>query len=256
MKKVIAALLAVIMLAGCSSGVSQAEYDAVVKERDELRVQLEKSNSGTIPDQNDSSWKPGDLETNSNASDKNGSFDIEDIVSQLETTEYTWKSSNYYYVAITVRNNSSYDMDLNAAIKFLDTSGKPVGARDETKSAIAPGAETVFIFGNEVAFSSYEYELTPSQNKYYQCVSQNISYEENIVDNKVIVTAKNEGDIAVRFAQCTVLFMNGDNVVGSSYTYCIDDDNELKAGKSKAIQLNAYEPFDAVKVFFEGKANK
>ena len=41
MKKLFSVLLMAVLLAGCSAGVSKADYDAVVKERDALQSQLD-----------------------------------------------------------------------------------------------------------------------------------------------------------------------------------------------------------------------
>lgn len=45
MRKILLILLSAITLTGCSSGVSQEEYDDVSEERDELQEQLDISNS-------------------------------------------------------------------------------------------------------------------------------------------------------------------------------------------------------------------
>lgn len=263
MKKLLSLFICGVLalsLTACSGGVSQEEYNKVVSERDSLKAQLEqsKSDSSNVHSASASNnvWKPGDTPQENNANNPN-LFDADAVISQLKVTEYTWKNSiDTYYIALAVKNASPVDLEISTNMQFYDSSDKIIGAKEQTQDAVAAGSETIFIFNNDEAFSKYTYEFTVSEPKYYACVSQNITYEESLTDKKAIITAKNNGDKPVEFAQCYVIFMNGKDAVGYESRYCTDNDSELKPGKTQSVELKCYEPFDSVKVYFTGRGDK
>ena len=50
-----------------------------------------------------------------------------------------------------------------------------------------------------------------------------------------------------------MLFFSGDKVVGFDSTYFVDDDSELKPGKTITKELHCYEEYDSVKIYFTGR---
>lgn len=242
MKRTISLLLVAVMclVVGCSSGVSQEEYDKVVAEREALAKQVEKL-GGKAESTPAVSAKP-----------KTGTFDAESVKSQLEYTEYTWKK----YVALVIKNNSDRNIEIDVNMKFKDGSGSLIGTKNDGEHAFESGQEIVFVFYNDTTFDSYEYDVSVSEEKYYTCVLSSIECEVNTTDKKAILSVTNTGEKAAEFVEYTILYMNGDNVVGYDWGYATDNDSEIKPGKTINKEGTCYEPFDHVQVYFTGRANK
>ena len=103
------------------------------------------------------------------------------------------------------------------------------------------------------AFVTMEYELEVSEEEWYDCVQSDLSYEATEAKDKIILSVTNDGDEAAKFVEVSVLFLNGENVVGFSKNYITDDDSELKPGKTIMQEMDCYEDFDSYQVFFSGR---
>ena len=264
-KKGLATLLAVsIMLAGsgCNSGVSQEEYDAVVSENEELQSKIEELES-TIQEYEDEDFLEEYFSYEDFLNELGGddsswdtpledSFDEQDAISKLKVTEYEWKVLDYSYIGLLVENGSEYDLYLSCNMLFYDADKNPIGSQDLDESAVPPGGKIILTYSNEEPYDSYAYEFNLSDS-YYTCVSQDLDVKVNTTSDKALVTVTNNGTLAAEFCKCTVLFLSGGKVVYTDYTYCVDDDSELKPGKSKTVELQSYEAFDDVIVCVTGR---
>ena len=264
-KKGVAAILVVSMMMGWgySSGVSQEEYDAVVSENAELQSKIEEL-EGTIQEYEDEDFLQEYFSYDDFLNELGGddsswdtpfvdSFDEEDAISKLKVTEYEWKVLDYSYIGLLIENGSEYDLDISCNMLFYDGDKNPIGSQDGDESAVPPGGKIILTFVNEDPYDSYAYEFNLSDS-YYTCVSQDLEVKVNTTNEKALVTVTNNGTLAAEFCKCTALFLSGGKVVYSDYTYCVDDDSELKSGKSKTVELRSYEAFDDVIVCVTGRS--
>lgn len=260
MKK-LAVMLAVAMtlsLAGCtaSTGVAQAEYDElkakydeVVAERDALQEALD---SVSILDGLVSrpSYEPDPEPEPTDA------FDEETVLSQLEVTELFYHNNYWNYAFLVIKNNSEYDLDISAAVKFYNSVGELIGAEDGSESPIGVGQEVILYFMPDERIASMEYELSASEEDWYESAVNDLTYESVPAKNKEIMSVTNNGTETAEFVQGYALFFKGGQVVEYSSAYFVDDDSELKPGKTVTKELSCYEDYDSVKFFVTGRRYK
>lgn len=245
MKK-LTALCLVMMLAltGCSGGVSQAEYDKVVAERDALLAQID-------------GGKKAATGTGEPAKPSTGKFNADDVLKQLEVTEYRWVDSiDQHHMALEIKNNSDFGIDIGGSIVFYDENKGMVGAGDSSVDAIPAGGLTLLEFTNDVAFAQGKYELTAKECTYYTPLTQNMVLETNKTETKIIISASNTGSAPIKFASASALFFKDGAPSSLRDGSLSDDDYELKAGKSKTCEIEAYEKYDNVKLYLFGRGEK
>lgn len=249
MRKLISLVLAGLLLvgvAGCSSGVSQEEYDKVVAERDALLEQIE--------GMDDSPEIPSEPVTNkADEKETPGAFEAESVLSKLEVSQFSYSNDYWNYAFLTIKNNSEYNLDISANVTFYNEAGELVGAKNASQEAVESGYDTILYFMPDEAFATMEYELEVSEEDQFDCVQSELSYEATEAKNKIILSVTNNGEEAAEFVEASVLFFNGENVVEFSRNYITDDDNELKPGKTIMKEMDCYEDFDSYQVFFSGR---
>lgn len=180
-------------------------------------------------------------------------FDADNITKDLEVIEYQWSNDWYCYVALVVKNHSEFDLAPSIKMVFYDEDNNMIGVSNQDDKAFESGYEMAFVFINEDEFTSYKYEISVQEETRYDCVLSDLSVETNITDEKAILSVTNNGDRAAQFVEYNILYFNGNEVVGSGRGYCVDDDNELKPGKTEYAEDNCYETFDSIKVYFSGR---
>lgn len=222
----------------------QTEYDTLKSEHEEVLVELE--NLFTFEDV----FEELPAEENKPA----GAFDEESIIQQLEVTEYSYNNDWWNYAFLAIKNNSDRDIRLSAEVQFYNGESL-VGAKTNDVYAFEHGTETILMFMPDEEFTSMKYEFSVEEEEYYDSVISNLSYETTTAKEKEIITVTNNGSEAAEFVEGYVLFFNGETLVDSDSTYFTDDDSELKAGKSITRELDCYEPYDNIKVFFTGRAD-
>lgn len=252
MKKIIAlCLVMVFALVGCSSGgVSQAEYDklkaeydAVVAERDGLKAQAGLPMDGsTVTDDSSSEIVAA------------GEFDEASVVKQLKVTEYNFVNSiKTAWTVLVVENSSKFNLDVGVEVMFKDAAGNLIGAKNDSQEAVQGGFETVFTFMNDEKPASMEYVLTAKQEEYYGCVQSDLAYKVSNAKDKAIISVTNNGKETAEFVEYNALFFQQGKLVYCSSGYAMDDDSELKPGKTINDEARCYEPFDEVKVVLTGR---
>ena len=172
------------------------------------------------------------------------------------TTPYTWNNKYDNCLALVIKNNSSMDCALNVDVTFKDANGGLLGVKDDTVYAFGAGGEICLVFDNEEPFASYEYEYSVEELEYYKAIDANLSCEATPAKDKVIVSVSNNGEIASNWVTATALFMKGEQVVGSSYTYVGDSQSEIKPGGKETAEIHYFDEYDSVKVFLSGRADK
>lgn len=257
MKKLMLVVMLVIYLmvffVGCSSGISQEAYDAVVSERDALEAQLENISVDTSEVPVDTSEVPV-FETDANVIQGNtDEFDESKVLEQISIEEFTYSPGGWYYAFLILKNNSAFNISVSANVDFFDAKENLIGTENAEQEAFEAGSEIIMYFMPDEDFKRIEYELSVSEEDWYKCVRSDLSYETTDAKNKTILSVTNNGDEPADFVQGSVLFFKGDSVVGFGQAYFTDDDFELKSGKTIKKEIDCYDKFDSYKVFLTGR---
>lgn len=235
MKRMICLVLALVLavsVCGCSSNGS--------------------TTSGSVKSQEPGKNGASD-QKDSDAPAEKGPGPEESIADKLDVTGYSYKSdfSNYFFMV--VKNNSELNAEISVEVNFYDDSGKIVGAKSGSQEALESGHETLLYFMPDEDYATVEYEITAKEETFYECVQSDLTYEATEAKDKIIVSVTNNGEKPAEFAQVSVLFFNGEDVVGFDQNYVTDDDSELKPGKTINKELDCYKPFDSYLVFLSGR---
>lgn len=179
----------------------------------------------------------------------------EDISSQIEVTgEYFFTNSiDDTYYCLVVKNNSSSDADISVNVLAKDESGSSSGAESASIEAVAPGEEACLTcYLSSTKASSFEYDLTASAAEYYTSADTDLDFQFTDTGKSVVIECENIGTETANSVEAIALFLKDGKMVYYGSTYLVDDDFELKAGKSIAEDIECYEEYDSVKVFVHG----
>lgn len=238
----------VTMLGGCSSnGISQAEYDKVVAERDEYKEKYESL-----------------LTQESPAEEKSVANQEKEVKQQVENGDIKAEViEEYHYINsigaaqyfLIVKNDSSETISVNVNATPKDAEGNLIGANTQSEEAIPGGYEVCIgcYFSDAKNATSFEYTLDAKKDKYYDAVIQDLSFEESRTDKKVIISCTNNGEEAAQFVEATALFFSNGELVRSDSTYITDDDSEIKSGATIVKEMKAYDEYDDVKIYLSGR---
>lgn len=242
-KLIIAGLLCVVMLAGCSSGVSQEEYDRVVAERDELQAQLNAINGAPVQEE---SAQPASEPTEEATEE-----DIEVVSDYIYPDGIGW----YTYRYLVIKNNSSSTVDVSTSTLAYSSDGSMVAADDSGCEAVGPGCTSIIeeAFETESEIDHYETDFTVRDDGYYESVLQDLSYTQNDVDGGAVFQVTNNGGEPAEFVQGYALFFLGDELVYRDSRYFTDDDSEIKPGETISKQMTSYEDFDRIEFYLTGR---
>lgn len=249
MKKILMVLVCCLVMCGCGAateGVSQAEYDKVVSERDAYKEELEALKS-EITDSEELKEESSESAPKLSGTDLNEMIDIKEY-SYKSGTDTTW-----YIMEVT--NDSPVTISAETNVIAKDADGNTIGAASSSEDAIESGYSICLLhMFDEGEPASYEYTISVKEDDYYAPILSDLSYEESDTGNKVIITCTNNGDEAAEFVEGTVLFFAGDKLLRHSTTYFTDDDSEIKPGNTIAEEFDFYgdEPYDNYKVYFTG----
>ena len=182
-----------------------------------------------------------------------GSFNPDEVLKQLEIKEYIYEDNWFPKGFLSIKNNSAYNIRISASVKLYDAAGNLIGAQSDDVVAFEAGTETLLVFYADEKFTSMTYELTIEEEKYYNCVISNLTYQTVSARNKEIVSVTNNGKKAVDWAEGYMIFFKNGKVVGFTTTYFIDNDDELKTGKTITKEMECYEEYDSFLLFFRGR---
>ena len=83
-----------------------------------------------------------------------------------------------------------------------------------------------------------------------------MTIEQTINNKNVIVGVTNNGTKAAKFVEAYALFFDANNnIIKTASSYVVDDDSEIKPGKTLVEQLDAYGSFDHVEVYLTGRGD-
>lgn len=235
--------------------VTQEEYDQIVAERDALQAEMD-----ALQVQGDTAAAQSAPEPTAAAPVKKAQpvqkdgFDPQEVAQQLITKTYQYTSYDTTYVFLVVENTSEYNLDLLVDVTGKNAEGGKIGAKQDEMRAVSPGSTILLscLMDEEPAEISYEYSL--KQEERYQSVTQNLSHTSEAAKNKEIVSVTNNGDMAVKFVQGTILFFSNGRLVNSDWTYFVDNDYELKPGKTISKEMKCRETYDSYEIYFSASA--
>lgn len=249
-------LLLALILTACTTGVPFQKYNAMAARVEELESQLaayeKEGKSGEQPISEPS--LDSDIASEKPANQPSGAFDAKKVLTQLEKTEYIFKTDHYYFSAIVIKNSSPFDLEIQINATFYNDKGEIVGTRNDSDYAFESGYETAYVFSNDEEFATVQYYLQVNENNYYECVMSSLSYEVSTTKNKAIISVTNKGDKPAQFVKYIALFFKDDKVIYYGWGYCIDNENEIKPGATQRAEVNAYQKYDTVKVYLSGRA--
>ena len=266
-KVLIFSVLLSLSLAGCSAtGISQADYDQVVKERDEYKAMYEEiiaqssaDKEEVVKDTEPEDTIVADVSDDLSASDAgNLESDVgsDDLYSQLTVNEYSYENgigSTYHFLAI--HNNSDDTIKLDANVIAKDKDGNTVGASTPSARAIAPGQDALLtsLFSDVVGIDSYEYNLTSNVDPDHVSAYPDIKIDLSYTDTKVIVSGTNTGDEILRYPEVYVLFFLDGSLIEHNSTFLTNGDNELPPGTTIAKEVSCLDDtYDDVMIFIRG----
>lgn len=181
-----------------------------------------------------------------------------DLIDEMAVEFYSCNiDDTFYYTILTVTNNSDKVVKFEANFIAKDGSGNDIGASTADNKAIAPG-QTACIWSTidyTPDISSFDYILTVDEDTENRSIYDDVLLEYNSVDDKVLITATNNGTDTAYYVWAQVLFFKDGQLVNFSEPMFTDDDSELKAGATSTQEAVCYSEggFDNVKVFISGR---
>ena len=190
-------------------------------------------------------------ETSGKAKEEN----LSELVTVTEEYFYVDSIGQGEYVVI-VKNNSSKTVNATVNAIAKDASGQTIGASSATLSTIASGAEACIrnLFQGVSEAVDFECTLSVEEDTWYDPVTQDLTFEQSLVGDKVIVTCTNNGEEAVENLDVVALFFRE----GEFVYYGINWSQEIEAGATVSTEVRSFESYtqemtyDEAKVYLSG----
>ena len=177
----------------------------------------------------------------------------ETILKSLSAKEYSYSDKKGFHYYLSVTNNSEYDIDLSANVKFYDDNGAIVDIASASQDVIEHGGTILFSFDSKEKCSSAEYSFATEETDWYVGAQSKLSYEENKNGKNLILSIRNNHSKPVRHAYASVLFFKNEELVGyDSKSISLDYGYEIKANEEISLKLTCKKEFDDYLVFFTG----
>ncbi len=185
------------------------------------------------------------------------STDVSEEDFDIREHSYVLGGTTLYY--LIVKNNSEKDVAIEFNGTGYDTDNNVIAADDCSIDILGAGEESItyFNFNQTVNIARVEYQMTFNAKPHYKAVVGNLSVEQNINDDNVVLVVTNNGDYPAEFVESYALFFDAEgNIVKTDSTYVTDDDNELKPGSTLSVQLDCRGGFDTVECYYTGRCGK
>lgn len=225
----------------------ESDYNKLKSDYDELKKEYLLLIDG---DENKNTTKPADDEKPVVSP---GKFDADEVLSLLNITEYSCKNSWWPYYFLVIENTSNYNLEVSADVRFYNEANQLIGAKSAEQEAFEKNTKTLLYFSCDEDFANVEYILSVDEEKNYECVVSELSYETTSAKDKEIVSVTNNGNEAADFVKLYALFFDGDRVVDFQQTYFVDDGFGLEAGKTITKEIHCFEEYDSVQFFLTGR---
>lgn len=165
----------------------------------------------------------------------------------------------YYYYYIIVTNNSETAVQIDADANAYDAEGKRVAMDKGTIDVIGPGEQSIMElwFADAKDIDHVEYELSYITDGFYEPALANLSYEITQNEKNVILDVTNNGNKSAKFVHAyAVIFDAEDNILDVQDAYIVDNDSEIKPGKTVSNDIRFFDTYDHVEIYFTGKCTE
>ena len=132
-----------------------------------------------------------------------------------------------------------------------------VGAADMAIDVLGPGETSLgyFHFNDVKGIATVDYSLSYDTDTRYLPVIGAIETEQTLNNNNVTIKATNKGSTCAEFVEAHALFFDVNNaIIRHEWTYMVDNDSEIKPGKSITAQLDSFKEYDHVEVYLTGRS--
>lgn len=178
---------------------------------------------------------------------------------QFEFNEYKYEDSigdTLYF--LVVKNNSESTVSFESDGTAKDASGNVLGAAQCSIDVLGPGEQSIayFYFDSVTGIDSVEYTKTFDTDPYYKPVIANLDVQGNLNEQNATLTVTNKGEYSAQFVEAYALFFDADNnLIRYTSNYITDGDSEIKPGATLSTQLDSYDSYDHVEIYFTGRSD-
>lgn len=193
-----------------------------------------------------------DIEENDKSKGEENNIKNIDILAEYTLPDGIGWFTRHFMV---IKNNSNVTVDIETSSLAYNSFGTMVGVANSSIEALGSGCTTVIYeaFETSAEINHYETEISAIKSKYHESVIQDLSYTQINIDKGAIFQVTNNGTDSAQFVEGYALFFSGTKLVGYESTYFVDENSELKSGKTISKQLNSYDDFDRIEFYLHGK---
>ncbi|MCR5816531.1 MAG: hypothetical protein K6F91_06595 [Ruminococcus sp.] len=204
--------------------------------------------------------KPGSSEKKPDSSKPSGKKTGKKVSNdKVDIKEYLFKDSIggcRYYLIVT--NNSDDAISFKADGTAVNKNGENTDAATMTIDVIGSHETSIgnFFFGDAKDVEKVKYDYSCETETTYKSVINNLSVEQNNNDKNVTLVVTNKADIPAQFVQAYAIFFDKNNkIINSQSKFITDGDSEIKPGASVSAQLDCYEKYDHVEIYYSGRSS-
>ena len=154
---------------------------------------------------------------------------------QMSITEYSCViDDSFRYYIMFIENNSDKCVKVEANIVAKDEAGANIGAYQESVGGVAPGQTSCIwtTFDEWDIINSFDYDLSVAEQPLENSIYNDVSFDYNTTENKIIVTATNNGAEPAEFVWFDVVFLKDGEMVNFREISLMNDEQQLLPGAS------------------------
>ena len=159
---------------------------------------------------------------------------------------------------IIVKNTSNKDLKVRVSTSLFDKKGKEIEFADEEIKVISPKSTSIaceLFDSRKREIKKYKSSFRVEESTLYEGINNKIKVKTIKNKRNVIIYCTNNSNVDAEFVKAYALFYNKGKLIYADDTYVIDDDNEIKAGKTEKAQIDVYYKYDKVEVYLDGRAD-
>ena len=158
---------------------------------------------------------------------------------------------DYYFVI--VKNDTSNTAKITANVTVRDSNGEMIGYKDRSEGAVPSGGEICLVFGiYDKNAESFETVVKSEKDKYNTPVTQNMIIEGKELDDKILLSVTNKGDIDAGILDAYILFFKKGKLVDWTIEFICNSDYMIKPGEKCIEEIDVYKSYDEYKVYLLG----
>ena len=227
------------------------------------------TNTGVISkDDSSKSDSTGNNKTDNNSGSTEKKTDVSKIIGKktvkkvsndkVDIKEYLFKDSIggcKYFLIVT--NNSDKAISFKADGTAVNKKGENADTSAMTIDVIGSHETSIgsFYFGDAKDVEKVKYDYSCKEETTYKPVISNLSVEQNKNDKNVTLVVTNKADIPAQFVQAYAIFFDKNNkIINCQSKFITDADSEIKPGATASAQIDCYEKFDHVEIYYTGRS--